>query len=91
MQILQWWVVMPYMPFDVWGTMLAIVTISNRLPFIPAKDLLAVSVILGVSGVVEGSSAAISAMMLTRFAIDRLLNLSFFIPLSLSDRKRTSK
>ena len=91
MQILQWWVVMPYMPFDVWGTMLAIVTISNRLPFIPAKDLLAVSVILGVSGVVEGSSAAISAMMLTRFAIDRLLNLSFFIPLSLSDRKKAAK
>ena len=91
MQILQWWVVMPFMPFDVWGTMLAIVTISNRLPFIPAKDLLAVSVILGVSGVVEGSSAAISAMMLTRFAIDRLLNLSFFIPLSLTDRKSRSK
>jgi len=91
MQILQWWVVLPIMPFDVWGTMLAIMTISNRLPFIPAKDLVAVSVILGLSGVVENSEAAISAMLLTRIAIDRVLNLSFFIPLSVSDRKKSKK
>jgi len=91
MQILQWWLVLPIMPFDVWGTMLAILTISNRLPFIPAKDLVAVSVILGLSGVVENSEAAISAMLLTRIAIDRVLNLSFFIPLSLSDRKKRKK
>lgn len=91
MQILQWWLVLPIMPFDVWGTMLAIVTISNRLPFLPAKDLVAVSVILGLSGVVENSEAAISAMLLTRIAIDRVLNLSFFIPLSLADRKKRKK
>jgi hypothetical protein len=88
LQIFQWWVVLPEVPFEVWGTMLAILTISNRLPLIPAKDLLAVAVMLGVAGVVEDSRAAISAMLVTRIAIDRILNLGFFIPLSLSDRKK---
>ncbi|MDA1027769.1 MAG: hypothetical protein O3B41_01765 [Bacteroidetes bacterium] len=87
LQIFQWWVVLPQVSFDVWGTMLAIMTISNRLPFVPAKDLLAVAVMLGVSGVMEDSRAAITAMLLTRIAIDRVLNLGIFIPLSLSDRK----
>ncbi len=88
LQIFQWWVVLPLVPFDVWGTMLAIITISNRLPFVPAKDLLAVAVMLGVAGVMEDSRAAITAMLLTRIAIDRVLNLGFFTTLSLSDRKK---
>jgi hypothetical protein len=89
MQITQWWVVLPDMPFHVWGTMLAIVTISNRLPFVPARDLLAASLILGMPGVVESSGPAIAAMLTTRIVLDRILNLGLFVPLSLSDRKKS--
>ena len=89
MQITQWWVVLPDMPFHVWGTMLAIVTISNRLPFVPARDLLAASLILGMPGVVESSGPAIAAMLTTRIVLDRIVNLGLFVPLSLSDRKKS--
>jgi hypothetical protein len=78
LQILQWWVVIPDAPFEVWGTMLAVVTVMNRLPFVPARDLVSIGAILGMADLLAASEAAIAGMLLARSGFDRLLNAAFF-------------
>ncbi|MDX1547904.1 MAG: hypothetical protein R3247_12995 [Rhodothermales bacterium] len=86
LQILQWWVVVPAAPMSVWGTMLAVQAVANRLPLVPAKDLVAIGAILGMSGLLEASAAAIAAMLLTRSLLDKALNLFFFVLTALRSR-----
>jgi len=80
LQILQWWVVVPDAPFITWGTMYAVLTVSNRLPFIPARDVAAIAVILQLNLPVP--AAVIAGLMVTRSVLDRVLNLALFVPLS---------
>lgn len=79
LQILQWWVVLPEAPFSVWATMLAVLTITNRIPLIPAKDLIGVGAVLGMSQYLAASEAVLGAMLLTRIALDKALNLILFV------------
>lgn len=86
LQILQWWVVLPSAPMSVWATMLAVMTVTNRLPLIPAKDLVGVGAILGMTGLLDASSAVIGSMLLVRIALDKALNLMLFAGVSLLQR-----
>ena len=92
LQILQWWVVLPDVSFIVWGTMLAIWTVTNRLPFIVTRDLVAIALILELPAeLLGGVETAIASMLLTRVAADRLLGLSLFLPLSLVADSRNAR
>ena len=82
LQILHWWVVLPDTPFRVWGTMLAVVTITNRLPFVPARDLISTSMILGLGPALQTMQPAIAAMLVSRSVLERLLNATLFAWLS---------
>lgn len=77
-QILQWWVVVPEAPLSVWVTMLAVITVVNRVPFLPARDLLSAGAILGVADVLAAPEAAIAGLLLTRSALDRLAHLALY-------------
>ena len=92
LQILQWWVVLPDVSFVVWGTMLAIWTVTNRLPFLMTRDLVAIALILELpAGLLGGVETAIASMLLTRVAADRILGISLFIPLSLARSSRGAR
>jgi len=85
-------VVLPDVSFMVWGTMLAIWTVTNRLPFLMTRDLVAIALILELpSEMLAGVETAIAAMLLTRIASDRILGLSFFIPLSLASSSQNAR
>jgi hypothetical protein len=88
LQMLQWWVVLPSAPLSVWATMLATMTIINRLPLIPAKDLVGIGAILGISGLLAASEATILAMLLTRSALDKSTNLVLFLGTTLIEKRR---
>ncbi len=79
LQVFQWWVVLPETSLRVWATMLIILSLTNRLPFIPSKDLVGVGIVLGLSGFLESSESAIAAMLITRSVLDKGLNLFFFL------------
>jgi hypothetical protein len=85
LQILQWWVVLPDTPLSVWATMLAVLTLINRVPFIPARDLVGIGAVLGMTDVLAASEATIAAMLLTRSALDKLCNVALFGGLYLFD------
>ena len=92
LQIIQWWVVLPDVSFVVWGTMLAIWTVTNRLPFLMTRDLVAIALILELpAGLLGGVETAIASMLLTRVAADRILGISLFIPLSLMSGSRNAR
>jgi len=78
LQVAQWWVVLPDAPFEVWGTMLAVMTVMNRLPLVPARDLVSIGAILGMSDLLAASEGAVAGMLLARSGIDRVLNAAFF-------------
>ncbi len=78
LQVLQWWSVLPDTPLRVWAIMLVILSLTNRLPLIPAKDLVGVGIVLGISGLLEASESAIASMLIVRSVLDKGLNLFFF-------------
>lgn len=87
LQVLQWWSVLPDTPVRVWAIMLVIMSLTNRLPFLPSKDLVGVGIVLGISGLLEASESAIAAMLITRSVLDKGLNLFFFSAISVRIRR----
>ena len=90
LQILQWWVVLPEAPLEVWATMLAVITVVNRLPLLPAKDLIGIGAVLGMTGLLEASASVIAAMLLTRSVLDKIANAALFGGTLLIDRIKAS-
>lgn len=88
LQIVQWWVVLPDAPLSVWATMLAVITVVNRVPLLPARDLVGIGAILGMTDLLAASAATIAAMLLMRSVLDKALNLVLFAATYAVDRKR---
>lgn len=90
LQILQWWVVLPDAPLSVWATMLVVGTLTNRIPFLPARDMFTIGAILGVSGFLDASQAVVAGMLVTKSAIDKVLNAVLFTSTAWIDRRGNS-
>ncbi len=90
LQVAQWWVVIPEAPLRVWATMLVVGTLTTRIPLLPARDLFAIGAILGISGLLDASQAAIAGMLMTRSALDKLVNVVLFATTSWYDRRTGS-
>jgi hypothetical protein len=78
LQILQWWVVVPEAPLSLWATMLVVITVVSRVPFLPARDLVGIGAILGTPIVPGMLEASVAAMLLVRTALDKLCNLALW-------------
>ncbi len=87
LQILQWWVVLPDAPLSVWATMLVVGTLTNRIPFLPARDMFTIGAMLGVSGFLDASQAVVAGMLVTKSAIDKTLNAGLFATTAWIDRR----
>jgi len=78
LQILQWWAVVPEAPLSLWAAMLVVITIVNRLPFVPARDLVGIGAILGTPLLPGTFEATVAAMLLVRTALDKACNLALW-------------
>lgn len=78
LQVLQWWVVFPSAPLSVWATMLAIIVVTSRLPFIPAKDWAAAGAILGISGFLDAPESVIAGLLLVHAGLNHGANFLVF-------------
>ena len=78
LQVAQWWVVFPSAPLSVWATMLAIVIVASRLPFIPAKDWAAMSAILGISSFLDAPESVIAGLLLVHAGLNHGANFLVF-------------
>ncbi len=88
LQVLQWWVVLPEAPLQVWATILVIGTVTNRIPFLPATDLLALGAVLGMTHLLEASAAVLAGMLVVRSVLDRVANAVLFVLTGWLERRR---
>ncbi|MDQ7039553.1 MAG: hypothetical protein Q9M35_01250 [Rhodothermus sp.] len=87
LQVLQWWVVLPEASLRVWATILVIGTVTNRIPFLPATDLLALGAVLEMTHLLEASAAVLAGMLVVRSVLDRMANAVLFVLTSWLERR----
>lgn len=78
LNLLMFYVVMPETPMYVWFTYLSIEIILSRIPFLPNKDFIFVSLSISLAGDLDVSESAIAGLMLTRSVLGKILNFIFF-------------
>ncbi len=86
-QVAQWYVVMPWVSFEIWFTMIVLQLILSRIPFLPSKDLVFIGVSLEFVRHVEVSSAGIAGILLVNQVLDKVMNLLLFSFLSLREKQ----
>lgn len=86
--LLMFYVVMPETPMYVWFTYLSIEIILSRIPFLPNKDFVFVSLSIGLANTLVVSEAEIAGLMLARSALGKILNFIFFGVFSFYKPKR---
>lgn len=86
LQVLEWDVVHPEIPLEIWFTFLALQIITGRIPLLPSRDLIYVSLSVELAGAVQVSRAAIAGLMLVHSMLDKALNVLLFLAVSAWDR-----
>ncbi|MFA5669172.1 MAG: hypothetical protein WC967_08005 [Balneolaceae bacterium] len=76
--LLMFYVVMPETPMYVWFTYLSLEIILSRVPFLPNKDFIFVSLSISLAGTLAVSEIEIAGLMLARSALGKILNFVFF-------------
>lgn len=78
LQVVQWWVVLPDAPFSAWATLLVVLVVTNRIPFLPSRDLIFAGAGIEMATALGVPVAPVAGMLLVRSGIDRVLNFGFF-------------
>lgn len=76
--VLQWAVVLPETPVQVWLIYVSTIIVLNRIPFLPAKDLVFVWIGIQLSMSLDVASAGIAGMLIVSSAITRVTNLVLY-------------
>ncbi len=85
--LMQWMVVMPEVPLKTWLTYLCVLIIITRIPLMPSRDLIFMSIGIEMSGMVSVSQAGIAGLLLVASVLDKVLNLVVYSILSIRDRR----
>lgn len=78
LEILTWIVVLPSVAIFVWFSFLSVRIITSRIPFLPNRDLLFISLSIEVAKYVEVPEAAMGGILLTVNILNKVMNLIFF-------------
>ena len=78
LEVFNWSLVVPEVPWNVWFTFLALKIIATRIPFLPSQDVLFTAVGMEFSKHLTNSSAAVSAVLLAGNVLSKLISLLFF-------------
>lgn len=76
--VLQWAVVLPETPIQVWLVYISTIIVLNRIPFLPAKDLVFVWIGIQLSMSFDVASAGIAGMLIVSSALTRITNLILY-------------
>ncbi|WP_020400412.1 hypothetical protein [Kordiimonas gwangyangensis] len=82
LQTLQWSVVLPEVPFNMWFLFLTAQLVLTRVPFLPNTDLLVAGLGLTLMGYVDAPQATLASMFLAAGALSQAMNLAAFLATS---------
>lgn len=91
LQVLQWWIVVPEASFQSWALLLVLMVVTNRIPFLPSKDLVFVGAGVEMSAMLDVPAAAVASMLLARTVCDKLLNVGIFAVFSMVRKETVSQ
>ena len=86
LQVLQWWVVVPDTSLQTWLVLLSLLVLTSRIPFVPASDLVFVSLGTHVAAFLDISVATAAGMLVARSACEKVLNAGVFGGSALCER-----
>ncbi|HET6568438.1 MAG TPA: hypothetical protein VFG50_10775 [Rhodothermales bacterium] len=86
--IVQWWSVLPDVPFRAWAMLLTAIVLVDRIPLLPSKDLLQAGVGMQLAGMMHVPVATIAGLLLVRTVFDKSLNLSLYAGSFLASRRK---
>ena len=78
MQVTQWYLIMPKVPFYVWFTFVSIQIVMTRVPFLPNRDLIFLGASIKLTEMMHIPSAQIAAIILVNTVLGKLFNFSIF-------------
>ena len=87
LQVVQWWVVVPSASLQAWLVLLSLLVLTSRIPFVPASDLVFVSLGTHVAAFMDVSVATVAGMLLARSACEKVLNAGVFGASALWERE----
>lgn len=82
--VVQWAIVLPETPIYVWLIYISTNIVLNRIPLLPAKDLVFVWIGIQLSGSLDVATAGLAGMLIVSSAMSRVANLIIYITLSRS-------
>ncbi|WP_262692872.1 hypothetical protein [Kordiimonas aestuarii] len=82
LQTLQWSVVLPDVPFNMWLLFLTAQLVLTRVPFLPNTDLLVAGLGLTLMGYVDAPQATLASMFLAAGALSQVMNFAAFLATS---------
>lgn len=78
LELLQWMVAIPAVSLTNWFSLMAAKIATSRIPLLPNKDLIFVSIVIGLSGAFGIPQAELASMLLVSSVMNKLINVSFF-------------
>jgi len=82
LELLQWVVAIPVVSMTNWFSLMAAKIATSRIPLLPNKDLIFVSIVIGLSGTFGIPQAELASMLLVSSVMNKLMNVGFFTWLS---------
>lgn len=83
LEMLQWVVAIPAVSMNNWFSLMAAKIATSRIPLLPNKDLLFVSIVIGLSGTFGIPQAELASMLLVSSVMNKVINVGFFTWLSI--------
>lgn len=90
-EVINWSLVVPEVPWNIWFTFLAVKIIASRIPFLPSQDVLFVAISIEFSKYLDVSSAAIGGVFLAGNILSKVVSLAFFSLTGLSGLMKKRK
>ena len=82
-QILQWKVAEPSIDLNIWFSLSAIQILTSRIPFLPSRDVLFVSLALEATSMVELSKGVLVGILTANLVMKRIFNIGSYAIASL--------
>lgn len=82
LELLQWVVAIPTVAMTNWFSLMAAKIATSRIPLLPNKDLIFVSIVIGLSGSFGIPQAELASMLLVSSVLNKVFNFGFFTWLS---------
>ncbi|TYP95022.1 hypothetical protein LX73_0317 [Fodinibius salinus] len=86
-QVFQYYIAEPTVPWAVWFTLMAVEIMSTRIPFLPSRDVLFASLALEMATVMNVPEAQITGVITANLILKKLVGASSFLLSSVTQTK----